>query len=522
MDYRYFPYDKLHTLTIDEILIYLRKSRQDDPNETIEEVLHRHEGDLQRYAERVWGARIPEENIYREVVSGETIDDRPEMQKLLGRVQDNKTRAVLVIEPQRLTRGDMLDCGTVVHALRYTNTLCVTPTRFYDLEDKYSRREFEEELKRGGDFLEYISEILDRGRRISASMGYWVSPQYPYGYDRIKLENKRYTLEPNENAAHVRMIFEDYAAGVGIFRIAEKLSDMGVPTPSGKGKYWADKTVRTMLKNDAYIGIVTYGEVKTIKTYKDGRLQKVRIKAPEDQIIKAKGLHDPIIPVDLWERVQAMLGKISRAKADVNRIDPLAGLLYCKKCGYAMGRHVTTDTTRKKHVRYLCRQRKRCAVKSIYEDELFGAIIEVLRGNVAEIREKVSSGAHSGREIKEAQLAALLDKMEALEEKEDYLYDLLEKKEYTPEVFNRRRAKLVKDMDATRAAIEKTREEMPEAIDYQDAIIRLHDAIDALDNEEISVTERNIILKSIISKIVYDREKGGANNPFKLEVHLKL
>lgn len=522
MEFRHFPYDKLATLTIDEILIYLRKSRQDDPNETVEEVLHRHEGDLQRYAERVWGARIPEENIYREVVSGETIDDRPEMQKLLERVQDNKTRAVLVIEPQRLTRGDMLDCGTVVHALRYTSTLCVTPTRFFDLEEKYSRREFEEELKRGGDFLEYISEILDRGRRISASMGYWVSPQYPYGYNRIKLENKRYTLEPNENAAHVRMIFEDYAAGMGPFQIASKLSDMGVPTPSGRGKYWVDKSIRQILKNDAYIGIVTYGEMKTIKTYKDGRLQKVRIKAPEDQVIKAKGLHDPIIPVELWERVQALLGKTSRAKAEVNRIDPLAGLLYCKKCGYAMGKHIARNQQRKKHERYLCRQKKRCASKSIYEDELMEAIAATLHNNIAEIREKISSGAHSGREIKEAQLAALLDKMEALEEKEDYLYDLLEKKEYTPEVFNRRRAKLVKEMDATRAAIEKARAEMPEAIDYQDAIVRLHDAIDALDNEGISVTERNIVLKSIISKIVYDRDKGGMNNPFKLEVHLKL
>ena len=187
-----------------------------------------------------------------------------------------------------------------------------------------------------------------------------------------------------------------------------------------------------------------------------------------------------------------------------------------------MGRHVSTDATRKKRVRYVCRQRKRCAVKSIYENELFDAIIEALQGNVAEIREKVSSGAHSGREIKEAQLAALLEKMEALEEKEDYLYELLEKKEYTPEVFNRRRAKLVKDMDATRAAIEKAREDLPEVIDYQDALIRLHAAIDALDNEEITVTERNVILKSIISKIVYNRDKGGANNPFELAVHLKL
>lgn len=521
MDYRYFPYDKLATLTIDEILIYLRKSRQDDPNETVEEVLARHEGDLQRYAERVWGAPIPEGNIYREVVSGETIDDRPEMQKLLGRVQDTKTRAVLVIEPQRLTRGDLLDCGTVVHALRYTSTLCVTPTRFFDLEDKYSRREFEEELKRGGDFLEYITEILDRGRRISASMGYWPIPQIPFGYNRIQLENKRYTLEPNADAPLVRMIFEDYAAGKGPQTIANKLSDMGIPTPSRKGKYWGGKTIECMLKNDAYIGMVTYGEMKTIKTYKDGRLQKVRIKAPEDQVIKAKGLQEPIIPADLWERVQAMLGRASRAKGDVQKVDPLSGLMYCKRCGYAVGRTTSTSKGRK-WSRYVCRLRSRCSVKSIGADEMIGGLIDALRGNVVEIEEKISSGAHTGREIKEAQLAALLEKMETLEEKEDYLYDLLEKKEYTPEVFNRRRAKLVKDMDATRAAIEKAREEMPEVVDYQDALIRLHAAIDALDNDKITATEKNVVLKSIISKIVYDREKGPFDNPFELTVHLKL
>lgn len=521
MDYRHFPYDKLHTLTIDEILIYLRKSRQDDPNETVEEVLLRHETQLQEYAQRTWGARIPEQNILREVVSGETIDDRPEMKKLLEQVQDTKTRAVLVIEPQRLTRGDLLDCGTVVHALRYTSTLCVTPTRFYDLEDKYSRREFEEELKRGGDFLEYIKEILDRGRRASAAMGYWVSPQVPFGYDRVQLKNKKYTLEENADAPLVRMIYEDYAAGKGPMTIANKLSDMGIPTPSGKMKFWHEKTVRQMLKNDAYIGIVTYGEMKTIKTYKDGRLQKVRIKAPEDQIIKAKGLHDPIIPADLWERVQGLMGRTSRAKGDVQKVDPLSGLMYCKRCGYAVGR-TTSSSKGRKWSRYVCRLRSRCSVKSIAADEMIEGLIDALRGNVVEIEEKISSGAHTGREIKEAQLAALLDKMEALEEKEDYLYDLLEKKEYTPEVFNRRRAKLIKDMDATRAAIEKAKEEMPEVVDYQDALIRLHAAIDALDNDKITATEKNVVLKSIISKIVYDREKGPFDNPFELTVHLKL
>lgn len=65
-------------------VIYLRKSRQDDPAETVEEVLAKHEAQLQEYAERELGGRIPEENIYREVVSGESIDERVEIQRVLA------------------------------------------------------------------------------------------------------------------------------------------------------------------------------------------------------------------------------------------------------------------------------------------------------------------------------------------------------------------------------------------------------------------------------------------------------
>ena len=60
-------------------ILYLRKSRQDDPNETVEEVLAKHEIQLQEWAEKELGHRIPEEYIYREIVSGERISDRKEM-----------------------------------------------------------------------------------------------------------------------------------------------------------------------------------------------------------------------------------------------------------------------------------------------------------------------------------------------------------------------------------------------------------------------------------------------------------
>ena len=61
----------------DEIIAYLRKSRADDPLLTVEEVLARHEAILDGWAERNLGAKVTEK--YREVCSGETIADRPEI-----------------------------------------------------------------------------------------------------------------------------------------------------------------------------------------------------------------------------------------------------------------------------------------------------------------------------------------------------------------------------------------------------------------------------------------------------------
>ncbi|MGN0989285.1 MAG: hypothetical protein ACI4N6_03135, partial [Eubacteriales bacterium] len=64
----------------DEIwLMYLRKSRSDNPDETVEEVLQKHETQLQEFAKNELGRVIPEDCIYREVVSGESLDDRVEI-----------------------------------------------------------------------------------------------------------------------------------------------------------------------------------------------------------------------------------------------------------------------------------------------------------------------------------------------------------------------------------------------------------------------------------------------------------
>lgn len=50
-------------ISINEIIMYLRKSRSDDPYMTVEKVLARHERQLQDYALSSFGSIIPEERF---------------------------------------------------------------------------------------------------------------------------------------------------------------------------------------------------------------------------------------------------------------------------------------------------------------------------------------------------------------------------------------------------------------------------------------------------------------------------
>lgn len=83
-----------------QYLIYLRKSRADQEAELRGEgeTLARHEKALLELARR---QHLPIADIYREVVSGETIASRPMMQQLLSEVEQGVWDGVLVMEDRK-------------------------------------------------------------------------------------------------------------------------------------------------------------------------------------------------------------------------------------------------------------------------------------------------------------------------------------------------------------------------------------------------------------------------------------
>ena len=186
---------------------YLRKSRADAENRSASdaEILARHERLLVETARRR-GVAISA--VYREVVSGDSISARPEMQRLLSDVMAGKWDGVFAVEVTRLARGDTIDQGVVAQVFKYSGTKIITPDRVYNPSSDSDEEYFEFGLFMSRREYKMINQRQQRGRLASIQEGKWVSNKAPYGYIRVKLDRQKgWTLRPNEHAPVVQDIF---------------------------------------------------------------------------------------------------------------------------------------------------------------------------------------------------------------------------------------------------------------------------------------------------------------------------
>ena len=509
------PYN---VLSSEAYIIYLRKSRADSQDESIEQVLAKHETMLQELAERELGGRIPDNCIIREVVSGETIEERPEMNKLLWLIENPAVKAVLVVEPQRLSRGDLEDCGKVVNAFRYSNTKVITTTMTYDLTNKMHRKFFEQELMRGNDYLEYTKEILLRGRILSVQKGNYIGNTAPFGFNKIHDEIGP-TLEHNEYAPAVKLVFDMYVnQGKTPLEIARHLDSIGVKPM--KGKIWEKSSIRAILKNKHYMGLVVFGSHKTERIYENGQLVKKRNMPtdPEDMII-AKGRHKPIVCQELFEAAQATFGTAPRAKYNAPLKNILSGLMFCSKCGKAMALH----PYKKAKDRYECRNRNGCGSKSSPVDSVIAALLFVLEEEkLLELQVMLENNEGRSHVIQQKQLAKMKEELIELKKQEDRQYDLLEKGMYTEEKFTERHDSLVREMDELKAKIFEVSQALPKEVDYGKKIVKLKEAIAGIRCDHISPKAKNVLLKSIIKRIDYEFLAHEGKGKVRYRLHVKL
>lgn len=310
------------------------------------ETLARHEKLLLELA-RKYNYNVTQ--IYREVVSGETIAARPVMQHLLQEVEQGLWDGVIVVEVERLARGDTIDQGIMAQAFKYSNTLIITPLKVYDPNNEFDEEYFEFGLFMSRREYKTINRRLQRGRVASSREGKYAGSRSPYGYERVRIQNdKGWTLKPNDEEADiVRLIFKLYTIGQeqpdGSFRpigcriIGNTLDNMGV-LPPFTASYWTESTIRNILRNPIYIGKIRWNTKKRKKRVRDGIVSYERTTPPPEEQVFVDGLHSPIIPAETFYKAQEILSR--RGSAPVHKRtelqNPFAGLLFCGKCGRAI------------------------------------------------------------------------------------------------------------------------------------------------------------------------------------------
>ena len=184
--------------------LYLRKSRSDDPDKSVEETLRRHREILERYAVEN-GINLAPQDIYEEVVSGESLYSRPEMLRLLEAVESGRYSGVLCMDIDRLGRGKTSDQGIILETFKYSDTKIITPNRQYDLNNEFDEDYAEFEGFMAHRELKMIKRRMQRGIQKTIEEGGYLA-NAPYGYVSAKIGKKPSLAINEDEAPFVRMI----------------------------------------------------------------------------------------------------------------------------------------------------------------------------------------------------------------------------------------------------------------------------------------------------------------------------
>ena len=521
----------LPALTPEEILGYLRKSQSDDPLLTVEEVLEKHEQMLDGWVERnLPGAGpVPEGNRIREVVSGETIDSRPGMVELLRRIESPQVKAILCVEPQRLSRGSLKEIGHIVEVLRYSNTIVITMQYVYDLRDARDRDSFERELMRGNEYLEYYKRIQQNGRVLAVQNGNYIGTKPPYGYNKISYkEGKKtcYTLEPHpEQAPIVKMIFEMYAKGFGSHKIARTLNEMGIKTQ--RGGRWHAESLKKMRTNEHYIGKVVWNRRQTTKTVENGEI--VTSRPLSEEYLVYPGRQPAIIEQELWDAVQEIRNKIPRVKDKAKCVNPFAGLVFCQ-CGRTMSmRTYKNNGVERAPARLLCVEQAECKTPSCYVHEMEEAVAEELRGAIHDFELKIKHDTGDSAALHQRIIAQHEKRLEELNKLELAQWDKYTKENMPKHIFDQLNAQVLQEKAEVQEALCVARDTLPEPVDYAKKITLFSDALKLLMDPDAPALDKNMLLKKCIDYIEYNREKKPGGNrrwgepePMELDIHLRV
>jgi len=437
--------------------------------------------------------------FYELGVSGRKAEKRPEFQKMIAMAKssDHPVDAILVWKFSRFARNQeesivyksLLKKKHNVDVISVSEPLVDGPfgsliERIIEWMDEYYSVRLSGEVTRG------MTEKAKRG-------GYQARP--PLGY-RIAERGKPPVIV-EEEAEIIRIIFQKYALeGMGMFDIARYLNLCGFKT--SHGKEFERRSVEYILENPTYCGMIRWN--RTVNETNEIR--------PKDEWIIADGQQPAIIPKELFDRAAArrnMEYKPRGSRPSSTYRHWLSGLVKCPVCGRTMiaKKIVNGKRTYCYFVCYGYSKGKCLAKNSISSLKLAPAILQSLK-------DVLNNQQLSFRYIQPEPETApdlsdiLLDQLKRIDEKLDRIKEAYRNGVDTLEEYKENKALVQNE----KQLLEKQLAELPaqdsESDQAESALLdRVKNVYEIVNSESVDDVTKNEILKSIIEKIVYNKEK---------------
>lgn len=307
--------------------------------------------------------------------------NRPSWNKLMKELNEDKVHTIIAKDLSRIGRNN-------AQVNLFLDNVYEVGKRVIAIGDNYDTyNESSHEMVGIHTWMndKYVKDVSKKIRNSIATMqkeGRWVS-SLPYGYMHDPIIKGKYYVDPS-CAHYVKLIYDLYISGLGINKIARKLTEDKVPTSNmikrlkieREGRVsklkvadrWDMATVKRILLNEFYCGTLIQ------KKSKRRSINGKQIKVDKSEQIRHENAHESIIDRQTFDLVQEIMETRSekpyRGQRVKTRQNLFSGTLKCADCGERMTTAGSLQNTRYVCLTYNKLGNKHCASHAILENDI--------------------------------------------------------------------------------------------------------------------------------------------------------
>lgn len=442
------------------------------------------------------GYMIPDEFVfYDDGISGKSVKKRDDFNRMIALAKE-KTHPFDVIYVWKFSRFARNQEESIVYKslLAKHNVSVVSVSepipegpfgslieRVIEWTDAYYLVNLSGEVRRG------MTEKVSRGEPTCAP---------PIGY--IMRDGEYYPDEESGKANIVREVFTLYSNGVRQREIALFLANKGIRTKSGKKP--EIRWVEYMLRNSCYIGKIRYTT--------DGTKAVSKGKLDNESIMVVDGHHEPLISMELWDKVQKMLDDQKKAYPKYAKKDQpiqhmLKGLVRCSACGGALATGGASGKAKIRSLQCCNYSRGSCRTShSITVPKIEAAFIEGLKQALNEKQFTIIPNTPKKSDPNKIDFDKLIqvEERRLARAKEAYLAEI-----DTIEQYAQNKKEITARIEDLKARRDK---EIEKEFDIDAFTEKVAGIVEFIQREDVTVSAKNEALHTIIEKIVYEKAKG--------------